>query len=132
MTGSWPARTPGARPTAGRRTTPTRPISRRSRRVENASCRRPMSWFPGTTRRSRHGGTRTVADLSAFDALVDERFDGWVEELRDFCAIPSETDHFPELERGAGWVEERLRAAGADVTVLREEGVPLLVVGEMG
>ena len=73
-----------------------------------------------------------TTDHAAFDALVDERFDGWVEELRDFCSIPCETDHFPELDRGAGWVEQRLRAAGAEVTVLREEGVPPLVVGELG
>jgi acetylornithine deacetylase/succinyl-diaminopimelate desuccinylase-like protein len=72
------------------------------------------------------------ADLAAFDALCDERFDSWVEELRDFCTIPCETDQFPELERGAQWVEQRLREAGAEVTVLREEGVPPLVVGEMG
>jgi acetylornithine deacetylase/succinyl-diaminopimelate desuccinylase-like protein len=71
-------------------------------------------------------------DLAAFDALCDERFDGWVEELRDFCRIPSETDQFPELELGAQWVEERLRQAGAKVTVLREDGVPPLVVGELG
>lgn len=71
-------------------------------------------------------------DQSAFDALVDERFDGWVEELRDFCTIPCETDAFPELDRGAAWVEQRLRAAGAEVIVLREEGVPPLVIGELG
>jgi acetylornithine deacetylase/succinyl-diaminopimelate desuccinylase-like protein len=71
-------------------------------------------------------------DLSAFDALVDERFDAWVEELRDFCTIPCETDVAPELERGAAWVEERLRAADAEVTVLRDEGVPPLVIGELG
>jgi acetylornithine deacetylase/succinyl-diaminopimelate desuccinylase-like protein len=71
-------------------------------------------------------------DLAAFDALCDERFDGWVEELRDFCTIPCETDAFPELERGAQWVEERLRRAGAEVTVIREDGVPPLVIGEMG
>jgi len=71
-------------------------------------------------------------DLADFDALCDDRFEGWVEELRDFCAIPSETDQFPELERGARWVEQRLRQAGAEVTVLREDGVPPVVVGEMG
>jgi acetylornithine deacetylase/succinyl-diaminopimelate desuccinylase-like protein len=73
-----------------------------------------------------------TSDLPAFDALCDERFDGWVEELRDFCSIPCETDAFPELERGAAWVEDRLRRAGAEVTVLREDGVPPVVVGEMG
>ena len=72
------------------------------------------------------------ADLADFDALCDQRFDGWVEELRDFCSIPCETDAFPELDRGAAWVEQRLRQAGAEVTVLREEGVPPLVIGEMG
>ncbi|MGZ6299180.1 MAG: M20/M25/M40 family metallo-hydrolase, partial [Candidatus Limnocylindria bacterium] len=71
-------------------------------------------------------------DLAGFDALCDERFDGWVEELRDFCTIPCETDAFDELDRGAEWVAQRLRAAGAEVTVLREEGVPPLVVGELG
>jgi acetylornithine deacetylase/succinyl-diaminopimelate desuccinylase-like protein len=71
-------------------------------------------------------------ELADFDALCDERFDTWVEELRDFCAIPSETDHFPELDRGAEWIEQRLRRAGAEVTVLRDDGVPSLVVGEMG
>jgi acetylornithine deacetylase/succinyl-diaminopimelate desuccinylase-like protein len=71
-------------------------------------------------------------ELAAFDALCDERFDTWVEELRDFCTIPCETDAFSELDRGAEWVEQRLRRAGAEVTVLREDGVPPLVVGEMG
>jgi hypothetical protein len=52
------------------------------------------------------------ADLAAFDALCDERFDAWVEELRDFCSIPCETDRFLELDRGAEWVEQRLRQAG--------------------
>ena len=73
-----------------------------------------------------------AADLAAFDTLCDERFDGLVEELRDFCSIPSETDQLPELDRGAHWVEQRLRSVGADVTVLREGGVPPLVIGELG
>jgi acetylornithine deacetylase/succinyl-diaminopimelate desuccinylase-like protein len=73
-----------------------------------------------------------TADLVDFYALCDERFDAWVEELRDFCGIPCETDQFAELERGAQWVEQRLRQARAEVTTLREEGVPPLVVGELG
>src|SRR5438105_3870993 len=133
MTASWPAPMPGAWPTAGRRTTATRPISRRSRRVANESWRRPMSWFLGTTRRFRHGGTRIVADLSSFDALVDERFDDWVEELRDFCAIPCETDsahlapllgHRPEFFEGEGALIE---GGGVD-----EKGRPQLVCGVRG
>src|SRR2546422_7753475 len=76
--------------------------------------------------------SETNGELADFDALCEERFDGWVEELRDFCRIPSETDHYAELDRGAEWVEQRLRRAGAEVTVLREDGVPPLVVGEMG
>ena len=63
------------------------------------------------------------AHLADFDALCEKRFHGWVEELRDFCGIPSETDQSAELERGAQWVEQRLRRAGAAVTVFREEGV---------
>jgi acetylornithine deacetylase/succinyl-diaminopimelate desuccinylase-like protein len=73
-----------------------------------------------------------TTDLAGFDRLVDERFDTWVDELSDFCTIPSETAHLPELERGADWVAQRLRAAGAEVTLLRDDGVPPLVVGEMG
>jgi acetylornithine deacetylase/succinyl-diaminopimelate desuccinylase-like protein len=68
----------------------------------------------------------------AFDGLVDERFDRWTDELRDFCSIPSETAHLPELERAASWVAERLDAAGAEVTVLTEEGIPPVVIGELG
>jgi acetylornithine deacetylase/succinyl-diaminopimelate desuccinylase-like protein len=68
----------------------------------------------------------------AFDGLVDERFDRWTDELRDFCSIPSETGHLPELERAASWVAERLDAAGAEVTVLTEEGIPPVVIGELG
>ena len=50
------------------------------------------------------------SDVEAFDALCDERFDGWVEELRDFCTIPCETDQFPELDRGAQWIEQRINS----------------------
>jgi acetylornithine deacetylase/succinyl-diaminopimelate desuccinylase-like protein len=76
--------------------------------------------------------SQETTDLAAFDALVYERFDSWVEELQDFCSIPCETDAFEELEQGAQWIKHRLHAAGAEVTVLREDGVPPLVIGEMG
>lgn len=66
------------------------------------------------------------------DVLIDERFDGWIEELRDYCRIPSETGHPEPLQDAAGWTADRLRAAGCRVETLELEGVPPLVVGEIG
>jgi acetylornithine deacetylase/succinyl-diaminopimelate desuccinylase-like protein len=69
---------------------------------------------------------------AAFDTLVAERLDGWVEELRDFCSIGSEAADPDALRRAAAWTADRLRAAGADVKTLELDGVPPLVVGEAG
>src|SRR5437870_11705486 len=104
---------PGAFPSASLRTTATPPINVPSRRAASRSCGRRMSWYPATTRRFPPDVIRMAPDLATFDALCDERFDGWVDELREVCAIPSETDQFPDLERAAGVVADRLRAAGA-------------------
>ena len=67
-----------------------------------------------------------------FDKLVAERTARWIEELRDYCRIPSETAVLPELKRCATWTADRLRRAGATVEIIEQAGVPPLVVGEMG
>jgi len=69
---------------------------------------------------------------AALDALVAERLPGWVEELRDFCSIPSEAADAEALRRAAAWTADRLHAAGASVESLELPGVPPLVVGELG
>ncbi len=73
-----------------------------------------------------------MSDLVAFDALVDERLGRWTDELAQFCRFPSEIGDMDALEGGADWTAERLRALGADVTVVRLDGVAPLVVGEIG
>ena len=75
----------------------------------------------------------TERDWAAFDALVEARIDGWVEELLEFLRIPSEGGDEANLRRAADWTADRLRRAGAAVEVIEgEPGVPPLVVGELG
>jgi acetylornithine deacetylase/succinyl-diaminopimelate desuccinylase-like protein len=71
-------------------------------------------------------------DFGAFDRLVDERLEGWVGELIDFLRIPSEGGDEAQLREAAAWTADRLRRAGAAVDVVELDGVPPLVVGEMG
>jgi acetylornithine deacetylase/succinyl-diaminopimelate desuccinylase-like protein len=78
------------------------------------------------------GNMYTDGRADAVDALIDERFDGWIEELRDYCRIPSETGELEPLRDAAGWTAERLRSAGCRVETLEIEGAPPLVVGEAG
>jgi acetylornithine deacetylase/succinyl-diaminopimelate desuccinylase-like protein len=55
----------------------------------------------------------------------------WLEELRDFLAIPSvsaDPAHAADVERAAGWVAAKVRALGGEAE-LREDG--RLVVGEI-
>lgn len=68
----------------------------------------------------------------AVDALIDDRIGGWIEELRDYCRIPSETGEPEPLGQAARWTAERLRAAGCRVETLEIDGAPPLVVGEAG
>jgi acetylornithine deacetylase/succinyl-diaminopimelate desuccinylase-like protein len=77
-------------------------------------------------------GDRPEPDWAAFDRLVEERIDGWVAELVEFLAIPSEGGDLPELRRAADWTAERLRRSGAQVDVVELDGAPPLVVGEAG
>lgn len=70
-------------------------------------------------------------DWAAIDRVIDERFDTWVQELIEFCAIPCETGAPDALSAGAAWTADRLRRLAA-VDVLRVDGCPPLVVGEIG
>lgn len=68
----------------------------------------------------------------ALDALVAKRSDDWVAELTEFCSIPSEATDVTALGEAASWVAARLERAGADVARVEADGVPPLVVGEIG
>ena len=68
----------------------------------------------------------------AFDALVAARLPQWTRELVEFLTIPSEGGDAASLRAAAEWTAERLRRAGAEVEVLTMDGVPPLVVGELG
>jgi len=69
------------------------------------------------------------ADL---DRIVGERLPGWIEELRDYCAIPSEIGRTDALRDAAAWTSDRMRSAGLTVTAHELPDVPPLVVGEVG
>jgi acetylornithine deacetylase/succinyl-diaminopimelate desuccinylase-like protein len=74
-----------------------------------------------------------MTDFTRFDAIIDDRLEGWIAELLDFCAIPSEGGDRVSLRAAADWTAERLRRAGCAVAVLElGEDVPPLVVGELG
>jgi acetylornithine deacetylase/succinyl-diaminopimelate desuccinylase-like protein len=71
-------------------------------------------------------------DWAAFDALVEARLPQWTQELVDYLAIPSEGGDTAALRAAANWTAERLAAAGAIVEVFELDGIPPLVVGELG
>ena len=71
-------------------------------------------------------------DWAAFDRLVEARIAGWVDELVEFVAIPSEGGDAAHLREAADWTANRMRHAGAVVDVVELPGVPPLVVGEFG
>ena len=76
--------------------------------------------------------TASEAELAAFDREIDARIDDWVDELVAYLAIASEGGDHAGLRAAAEWTAGRLRRAGATVEVLEIDGVPPLVVGEMG
>lgn len=69
---------------------------------------------------------------AALDAYIDEHLDGWLGELVELCAIPSETGQADALDRAADWTARRLKRLGASVDVLRLPAVPSLVVAQVG
>jgi acetylornithine deacetylase/succinyl-diaminopimelate desuccinylase-like protein len=70
--------------------------------------------------------------FDSFDRLVAERMPAWTEELEEFCSIPSEATDPAALRKAADWLVRRLEQAGARVELVELEGVPPLVVGEVG
>jgi acetylornithine deacetylase/succinyl-diaminopimelate desuccinylase-like protein len=71
-------------------------------------------------------------DFGAFDSLVAERLPRWTAELVEYLAIASEGGDVAGLRAAADWTAERLRRLGATVDILELDGVPPLVVGEIG
>ncbi len=71
-------------------------------------------------------------EFGPFDRLLSERQPRIVEDLRELCAIPSETAQAQPLATASRWVAERLRAAGCAVMTVELPGAPALVVGEIG
>ena len=69
---------------------------------------------------------------AALRAHIDDHMPGWIEELADFCRIPSEASDPVALRGAADWTAERLRRLGAEIEVLELRDVPPLVVGTIG
>lgn len=70
--------------------------------------------------------------FEAFDRLVAGRMPAWTAELAELCAIRSEAVDPAGLREAAEWVAARLRASGGSVELIELDGVPPLVVGEIG
>ena len=66
---------------------------------------------------------------------IDQRLPRWIEELADFCRIPSEANDLAALRRAAEWSATRLRASAprsSSSSCPADPDVPPLVVGEIG
>jgi acetylornithine deacetylase/succinyl-diaminopimelate desuccinylase-like protein len=86
------------------------------------------------TDRDRTADARAAGspDWAAFDHYVDDHLAAWTDELVEYLRIPSEGGDDVALRAAADWTAERLRRLGATVEVLEHDGVPPLVVGEIG
>jgi acetylornithine deacetylase/succinyl-diaminopimelate desuccinylase-like protein len=73
-----------------------------------------------------------AVDWQAVEAAIERQRAGWTDALVEFCAIPSEGGRADDLERAAQWTKKRLEQIGATTRVIRMDGVPPLVVGEIG
>lgn len=73
-----------------------------------------------------------MTDFSSFDRLIDERMPAWTEDLMEYCRIPSETGNADALRAAARWTSERLMRLGASTETIALDGVPPLVLGEIG
>jgi acetylornithine deacetylase/succinyl-diaminopimelate desuccinylase-like protein len=68
----------------------------------------------------------------ALDRYITENKERFTQELRDFCAIPSEAIDPAALDRAATWCMDRLAAAGCSTHEVRIKDIPALAVGEVG
>ena len=73
-----------------------------------------------------------AVDWQAVEAAIGRLEADWTHALAEYCAIPSEGGHAEDLERAAEWTKERLEKIGATTRVIRVDGAPPLVVGEIG
>ncbi len=73
-----------------------------------------------------------MTDFSSFDRLIDERMPSWTEDLVEYCRIPSETGSTEALHTAARWTSDRLLKLGATTETISIDGVPPLVLGEIG
>ena len=73
-----------------------------------------------------------AVDWQAIEEEVARREANWTDALAEFCAIPSEGGRTDDLERAADWTRDRLERLGATTRIVRLEGAPPLVVGEVG
>jgi acetylornithine deacetylase/succinyl-diaminopimelate desuccinylase-like protein len=67
-----------------------------------------------------------------FDRYVGEHMTAWTAELVEYCAIGSEASDPAALRKAADWTAARLRRVGAAVDSVELEGLPPLVVGDVG
>lgn len=73
-----------------------------------------------------------MRDYAALDRYAHDRMPAWTEELREFCAIPSEETQRAALLEAAEWTRARLARLGATVDSTAVEGVAPLIVGTIG
>ncbi|HJW22806.1 MAG TPA: M20/M25/M40 family metallo-hydrolase [Candidatus Limnocylindrales bacterium] len=78
------------------------------------------------------GRGHAIDRFAAFDRYVADRMPAWTEELAAFCRIPSEGGDPVALRQAAGWIADRLDRLGATIDVVEVDGVPPLVIGELG
>ena len=68
----------------------------------------------------------------ALDRYAEEHMPAWTDELLEYCSIGSEASDPAALRRAAEWTGARLRRVGAAVDIVELDGVPPLVVGDVG
>jgi acetylornithine deacetylase/succinyl-diaminopimelate desuccinylase-like protein len=73
------------------------------------------------------------ADFGAYDRYIDEHFDDFIIELREFCAQPALAGQRIGIAESVAMLREKLEGIGAsvDVVAVEDEGAPV-ILGEVG